>query len=588
MFRNSSAFFFADCAAKKWRADARSRVTMRWVSAKLASPHHAMRSIDDLTRDLSEMLEGHYDCMDRITLNGFFPLGSTSGGLLTWWNALAKGETLDEEKLRSFSGAFSRRVRAWAEKNGVPIIDFAIGDKTKHEQAEKLQPEDPSFTGVFAVFVARATAPIWKAYTNPNGKLVLYRPKRPALVNHYYFHLVDPQWGHVTIRLCGHPPFPALIMLNGHEWVERTGQQQRLSLVKRSNCFVEGSDLRGVDQIAARFLAPGAILGLAEVCERWLYSSCLCFGLTREEQQRSGFAYQFSVYQIEYSRNLVFKSGRELDAYYQSLIERMWPALDVPRLKTIFGRRNRPHLKAGRRLEKRIERTDYDLTVFKLTFGGLELKMYDKAARLLRIEMIARRTDDLHCGRLLTRVPEMLTQMRETVLNFMNVVQAVHHCTVGARHLDGLAAPTRRGAKRIAGVDLQKPRMQAVAAGVIALAAVPRGFTAEELAAQAKQHRPRLRRNYGGRQAAYDLRKLRAKGLVQRVGKTRRYRVRKPAIKTLAASFILREKVIKPVLAGVCRPRRGRPQKYPSLIDEHYRTLQQAMHRTLEHLKIAA
>lgn len=547
-----------------------------------------MTTLDDLTRDLSGLLEGHYDCLDRITLNGFFPLGSTSGGLLTWWNVLTGGQSLDEEKLRAFAGTFSRRVRAWGEKNGVPVIDFAIGDKTKHEHAEKLQPKDPAFTGVFAVFVARAPALIWDAYLNPKGKVVLYRPQRGSLVNHYYFHILDPQWGHVTIRLCGHPPFPALIMLNGHEWVERTAGREGVRFAKRSNCFVEGSDLRGVDKIAARFLAPGAILGLAEVCERWIYSACLCFGLTREEQQRSGFRYQFSVYQIEYSRNLIFKSGRELDDYYQSLIERIWPALDVPRLKTIFGRRNRPHLNAGRRLEKRIERTEYNLTVFKLQFGGLELKMYDKGARELRIEMIARRMDDLRCGRLLTRVPEMLAQMRATVQNFLNVVQAVHHARVGARHLDGLAAPSRRGTKRIAGVDLQKPRMQAVAAGVIALAAAPHGFTAEPLAAQTKRHRPRVRRTYGVRQAAYDLRKLRAKGLVQRIGRTRRYQVRKPAIKTLAGWFILREKVIKPVLAGVCQPRPGRPPKCPTLIDEHYRRLQQEMHSTLVQLKVAA
>lgn len=547
-----------------------------------------MSTLDDLTRDLSDKLEGHYDCMDRITLTGFFPLGSTSGGLLHWWNALAGNQTLTEDKLRAFSGTFSRRLRAWAEKNGVPVVYFAIGDKTKHEQAEKLQPKEREFTGVFAVFVARAPAPIWEAYTNPKGKLVLYRPKRPALVNHYYFHIIDPQWGHVTIRLCGHPPFPALIMLNGHEWVERTAAQKGVPFAKRSNCFVEGSDLRGLDALAARLLAPGVLLGLAEVCERWLYSACLCFGLTREEQQRSGFRYQFSVFQVEYSRNLVFKSGRELDAYYQALVERIWPALDVPRLKTIFGRRNRPHLKAGRGLERRIEHTDYDLTVFKLKFGRLELKMYDKGARVLRIEMIARGVDDLRCGRLLVRVAEMLGKMRETVLNFLNVVQAMHHCQVGARQLDALPAPSACGAKRIAGVDLQKPRMQAVAAGVIALAAAPHGFTAEQLAAQTKRHRPRLRRKYGVRQAAYDLKKLRAKGLVKRIAKTRRYRVRKSAIKTLAGWFILREKVIKPVLAGVCQPRVGRPPKCPSLIDEHYRTLQQEMHRTLVHLKIAA
>jgi len=130
--------------------------------------------------------------------------------------------------------------------------------------------------------------------------------------------------------------------------------------------------------------------------------------------------------------------------------------------------------------------------------------------------------------------------------------------------------------------------MQAVAAGVIALAAAPHGFTAEQLAAQTKRHRPRLRRKYGVRQAAYDLRKLRAKGLVQRIDKTRRYRVRKPAIRTLAGWFVLREKVIKPVLNGACQPRPGPLPKCPSLLDEHYRILQQQIRRTLEHLKLAA
>jgi len=51
---------------------------------------------------------------------------------------------------------------------------------------------------------------------------------------------------------------------------------------------------------------------------------------------RSGFRYQFSCYQVEYSRNLIFKSGRDLDEVYQPLVERTWTRLDVPRLKTIF------------------------------------------------------------------------------------------------------------------------------------------------------------------------------------------------------------------------------------------------------------
>ena len=94
--------------------------------------------------------------------------------------------------------------------------------------------------------------------------------------------------------------------------------------------------------------------------------------------------------------------------------------------------------------------------------------------------------------------------------------------------------------------------------------------------------------SYGPRKAAYDLQKLRGKSLVERVGKTRRYRVRRPAIRTLVAFLILREQVIKPVLAGVCRPKRGRPPKNVHPLDDHYQKLQREMLATLQTLKIAA
>ena len=48
----------------------------------------------------------------------------------------------------------------------------------------------------------------------------------------------------------------------------------------------------------------------------------MCFGLTREEQTRPGFHYQYSYYQLEDSRNLLFTRGTVLDAVYQRLLDR--------------------------------------------------------------------------------------------------------------------------------------------------------------------------------------------------------------------------------------------------------------------------
>jgi hypothetical protein len=52
------------------------------------------------------------------------------------------------------------------------------------------------------------------------------------------------------------------------------------------------------------------------------------------------------------------------------------------------------------------------------------------------------------------------------------------------------------------------------------------------------------------RQAAYDLKKIRGRGMVRRVGKTRHYEPTSTGLKALAALPVLRDKVIKPLLAA--------------------------------------
>jgi hypothetical protein len=547
-----------------------------------------MTTPDDFSTYLGDLLSGTYDCVDRISLRGYYSMGQTSGGLLTWWNQLHPGVQLSAEWLRRMAGDLGRRVNAYAKKHSIPLHYCELGDKTKHARAEKLRPQDPNFQGVFAIFVAKAPALVWQAKNNRQGKLVLRRPKSWPLVYHYHFHIVDPEWGHLTIKMSGHPPFGLQISLNGHEWVQRQAQKAAVAWVKEDNCFVGGSDCAGLSRLAQQLDGPAGLARLAQVCDRWVYSACLCFALTQEQQRASQFRYAYSAYQLEYSRNLLFKSGRRLDDVYQGLIERTRRLLDVPRLKTIFGRKQRPHQDrgGGGRLEKILDRSTYDLTVFKLHFGKLTLKLYDKGDRVLRVEVIVNNIEALRCGKRLEKLPGMLTRLQQMIVEFLGVVQAAHLSFLDGRQVDELAVPTMRGQKRVAGVDLQKARMRAVAEAVVAVAPTPDGFTSEELAERVRTQQGRTLACYDKRKAAYDLRKLRGKSLVERIGSTRRYRVRRPGIRTLAGLLVLREKVLKPVMAGVCRPKRGRPPKIVHALDIHYQNLQHEMLATLQTLKL--
>jgi hypothetical protein len=106
----------------------------------------------------------------------------------------------------------------------------------------------------------------------------------------------------------------------------------------------------------------------------------------------------------------------------------------------------------------------------------------------------------------------------------------------------------------LAGIDLNKARNRHVVDAVVALSTRPGGFTLAQVA-EAVQQRAGLSTNaYSARNAAYDLAKLKGKKLVHRVKGSRRYKADPSGVRAMCAYLILRDKVIKPLLAGVVRP----------------------------------
>jgi hypothetical protein len=552
-----------------------------------------MNPTDELSSYYAELLEGSYDCVDRVVLNAYFPMGQTGGGLRTWWRQLHGSDAnLNDDQLRDMAGTLWRRLRAYCARHQVPVIEAEAGQR-KHELAEEHLPQDPKFRGLFVVITGNAPAPVWEVKRNAQNQIigVQHRRKWPY-VKHYYFHLIDAQWGHVTLRMCGYPPFGTQVILNGHEWVERQALRQNVTVAKSGNCFVEGSDFARVNRLAARLQRESAIGKLAAVCERWIYSSALCFALTREEQQRSGFQYQYSVFQLELSRNLLFVRGGTMDEVYQKLIDRTRQPLELEHLKTIFGFRHRPRqkLKRGGRgpeVAKSVQAHGYDLTVFKVRWGNLTLKIYDKGGRVLRVEVVVHNAKELRCGKVLEKLPVLLERMSGMLVRFLNTVQVAHVSFLDQGAFERWAEPSTRGTRRLAGIDLNKARNRHVVDAVVGLATQPTGFSLAELAEAVRARTGWGPKRYSVRQAAYDLAKLRGKKLAKRKEKSRRYVSDPNGVRTMCAYLLLREKVIKPLLAGVVCPV-GRPPKLLNPLDRHYVNLRAELNRTFETIGLAA
>jgi hypothetical protein len=542
---------------------------------------------DDFAERYGDLLAGSYDCVDRVVLNAFFSIGHHPGGFRSWWRRLHGGsdDQLDDTHLMRMAGRFARRVKGWAAANGVPLIFCTAGER-KHLIAEEYLETHVVSLGVFMILVAKAPASVWKVHRSARGAITGLEKKR-QYVYHYSFHIMDRAFGHLVIKMSGHPPFGAQVILNGHEYVAVAAQGEGIGFTKEGNCFTEIADPQRLARVADAWPRDAAIGRLGQVCDRWIYSACLCFGLDLAEQERSGFRYGYSVYQAEYSRNLLFESGAQMEALFDRILDRTRSRLDIPAIRTLFGLKTRPHRtrKAGPPAQEIvIEKPRYGLSWFRISFGRLQLKAYTKGEHVLRFEATVHNTKELRCRRSLDNFAEIIDRLAGMADRFAAALDCADIGFLPDGVLDELPRPAQLGATRTGGIDLNKPRIRAALAAALALAPAPGGFTVAEHATRVQQitgHHA-----YTIRQAAYDLRKLRGKQLVDKPGRTRRYHVPPPAARTISALLTLRDHVIAPILAGVRSPRMGRKPRIWTAADRDYETLRIGMQTLFQHIGI--
>jgi hypothetical protein len=543
---------------------------------------------EGLSTRYQDLLSGSYDCVDRIVLNAYFRMGHDPGGFRLWWRQLTGSDaTLDNAHLMRLAGRFSRRIRGYAKAHNVPVVDCAAGER-KHDIAEDYLGRTTIKEGLFLILVGRAQAPVWDIGANHH----IERKKPMPYVNHYSFHILDAEWGHITIKISGHPPFPAQIMLNGHEYVACQARKAGIAFTKQGNCFTVVSDPAALAKIAETLSEQRTIGRLRQLCDRWIYSACLSFALNLDEQRASCFRYQYSNYQIEYSRNLLFEVGGHMEQVFQALIDRSRVLLDLKTVRTILGGKHRPKYRSGKKRaaewEVAVERPTYDLTIFKLNCGSLTLKIYTKGERVLRIEAIAHNTRQLGCGRELEKFPEIISCLKAVLERFAEALSCIDPCFIADATLERLPAPSRVGKVIVGGIDLNKPRMRWAAEAIIALSACSDGFTASDVAARVRTLGRQTPSQYGPTRAAYDLKKFRGQEIVQRIGQNRRYQTNPAGLKAITALIVLTDKAIKPLLAAAQGLRPSRGARNPRPLDAHHDAVRSAMRGVFNELGIAA
>ena len=255
-----------------------------------------------------------------------------------------------------------------------------------------------------------------------------------------------------------------------------------------------------------------------------------------------------------------------MERVVQALIERMRGPLRLDQVKTVFECKKRPS-------RKTLDRDRYESVVETPEYG---------------VKVTVHNTGQLGSVKRLDRFPRVVAKLKDILTRFTQLIGSVDASFISSDLWEQLPRPAQVGQTKVGGIDVNRPRLRRTMEATLALAIAPEGFTASEVTRKVRQMAGPSAENYGPRQAAYDLKKLRAKGLADRIGSSHRYTLTWVGIRAMTALLVLRDKVLQPLLANACHRKRGARPANATPLDHCYDTLQTAMQGLFREIGIAS
>jgi hypothetical protein len=186
------------------------------------------------------------------------------------------------------------------------------------------------------------------------------------------------------------------------------------------------------------------------------------------------------------------------------------------------------------------------------------LKQYVRDRFILRTETATNNiSTDYGIGKAVDNLPQLRQTLSGLIDRYLEVQQDILETFVDHQELRQLTQPTvLPNGRRIPGLKLDQPRQLALMHSLVRFCylAAEGTFTTRELYPQTLQARQRTPEQYKLASLRYDLWKLRAKGLVEKIPHSRRYRLLSHGYQICLVFLKLYEKIYAPLTPASCNP----------------------------------
>jgi len=511
---------------------------------------------------LAEHVNFRVTCVDRVGVAGYIRALQYEGGVVKF--ILQRGFPIPSPVVLTRNhDRLIADIDRFVKTNGLTVVRFRKGD-VKEDIARPFQEAAAAADqpGVVLVGKAQERMEAWVGYKDSASPLGTDRhphfsfSRQAKVPDHWYFYLHDDHWGPVLVKLAPFAPYPLWIVTNGHQWLKRQLEAAGVEFQALDNGLRSVGDPALAHRLAARLSAGHLRSGI----ERWL--GWIPSPLLPADRQH-GVRYEFSVRQLEISDTAVFDAPRRGRAWFEAAIRDHLDlgrpeqvALVVDRTIRSRGKRTTPG-----RFATEVVAADINPKL-QIHYKSSKAKCYLKEGRALRVETTINNPADFDTLKTLNADNwKVLRRIgADTNARFLAALGEGQTGLPDPATLESLVMPTVHDGQRAPGLRFGDPRVMALLSSIAAFAHVMGGLTNRTLRAHMAA---RWTPDYTTNQATYDLRRLRLKGLIERLDGTNTYRVT-PHGRSLAIFLTkLAARVIIPTLTDLdqaINPQRPAPR----------------------------
>jgi len=520
---------------------------------------------------LEDHISYEYTSFDRVVLRGYIQNLFIEGSVINLLRNLGFASH-SNGVMRILTDKLNSHIKKVSEKRGVSLHWWGEQEKKKYhskidfiqDQYKTAPTKQNKKSKVIAII--RATENV-RTFTNKDiktkdGSLFTKMYSVNKFVSQYYIYIDDEKLGLCYLKLSSYLPFVSEFYFNGHNYLKKQFDKADKKYRMKDNSFTQVEDLDMLNNLVSKF-QPSIALGRIN---HWM-SVFFKFDHGQKSTCSKLLKHNWFTYQTEISTNLIFKSAKFANAYFDRILSKHHTIGLPDKLTEIFS------LSRQKNNSKTTQNKFNTKAVIKHWMEGNSIKCYNKSGCLLRVETTINKPD----------LPGL--KLKKPAINLMAYFWYGLGCN--SRYIETILdidlsilsddiyrkyqnSITNKKGVKIAAPDLRKEHQMEFLEAILSSSHRSLGFRNKDL-------RLILGKDWKTAKIAYELLKLRERGAVEKIQSSHYYRLTKEGFVWVFYSFFNSNHISKPLLSVSYKKDIFSNSDQPSIIEGAYSEINRAV-----------